>query len=111
MTDSEAIEYLDTWLGYHLDPNPTFDMQMSAAMQESNFTVPIWELYLTWITVFIWGELEMRLELVETEPYARDGSHPTIMLQLGWVELMFDSKVLYKFLYRKKYGETPMGLL
>ena len=98
MTDSEAIQYLDSWLEYHLNPNPSWDSQIRAGMQDLNVPEPVYCFVLFGITFFVWKKPEMRLELVETYPYAPDGEYPTMMLQIGWVELMFDSKLLYKFI-------------
>lgn len=62
------------------------------------------------ISFFIWDYKEYRIELVETYPYELDGQTPMLMIQIGTVEFMFYSKVLYKFIYKRKYGFLPRGL-
>lgn len=64
-----------------------------------------------WVsTVFIWRSFEVYIEAIETEPYELDGTTPLITLRIGWVEIMFESKQLYRIIYKRKWGFTPLGL-
>lgn len=86
------------------------DAEFKKATENVEFPVPIYDRHLFNISFFIWKKPEIHLELVETWPYAPDGDVPMLMIQFGWIEIMFYSKRLYRYFYRKKYNEDPAGL-
>jgi len=62
------------------------------------------------ITLFVWKKFILEKGIITTEPYTWDGDYPIIYFRLGWLELMFENKRLYKFLYKREYGFCPRGL-
>ena len=70
----------------------------------------IFEYHKFGVSLFVWKLPEFYVDVIETEPYQLDGSVPLLMIKIGFVELMFENKLLYKIIYKRKNGFTPMGL-
>ncbi len=60
--------------------------------------------------IFFFTKFKFELDICETEPYAPDGDAPFIFVRIGWVEFMFESKTLYKLIYKRRHGYEPWGL-
>lgn len=90
--------------------NKLTDEEIQKYIDKIDFPSPIVGFTLFGITFFMWSRPEFYFELIETEPYALDGSMPSIMVHLAWFEFIFESKTLYRFFYKRKYGEEPAGM-
>lgn len=62
------------------------------------------------IYFIIQKKFEFGISLLTCEPYAFDGSVPYTYFNLGFVIIQIKSKLIYKFLYKRKYGHNPRGL-
>ena len=83
---------------------------LNKEIKKVDIPVPLGVFDFLGVSVFIWKKPEVHLELVETWPYAPDGDVPMLMVQFAWFEIMFYSKPLYRFFYKRKYGRNPSGL-
>lgn len=66
-----------------------------------NFYIPIAN-----ISIFINKKPNFSFEAIETAPYRLDGEIPMVLINFLWLELLFENKFIYKFLYKQKYGIT-----
>lgn len=74
-------------------------------VKKAEIDCPIFSIYIFKVTVFIWRKFDIYLDFLETNPYALDGTIPIIFLRLGFLEISFYSKKIYKYLYKRKYNE------
>ena len=74
------------------------------------FDVPLLDFTVGNVTVFVWKKPEFHMTAMETSPYELDGETPLVFIQVGLVEVVFESKTLYKYLYRSKHKNDPPGL-
>jgi hypothetical protein len=77
---------------------------------DENSYIPLASTTIFGMTISIIKKPEFSIEILETEPYARDGEVPMIFVQLAWVDITFENKWLYKKLYFNKHGWMPPGL-
>lgn len=60
---------------------------------------PIKDISIFGITILIWKQSQgFTVELLETEPYEKNGTYPLIFAKLWYIEVMFCNKLLYKFI-------------
>lgn len=71
---------------------------------------PIWCLPVGNVLVSLERTPELVLEVLETHPYAFDGSIPITFIQIAWLQFTVEWKWLYKILYKRKYGYLPTAL-
>lgn len=57
--------------------------------------------------ISLWNRWDWGVLLVETHPYAPDGTYPVVMISFGFVDIDFECKPIYNYLYFKKYGYYP----
>lgn len=84
--------------------------QVNKEIKDLKIPEPILEFSFFSVSVFVWKYFNIEVDLVESYPYEPDGTTPLIMIQLGFVEFMFENKRLYSYLYKRKHGFKPMGL-
>lgn len=85
--------------------------ELEEKIRKIDIPIPIYDTQIFGLSIWIWKEFHKpELEIVETYPYEPDGTTPLIFARCGWVELVFENKMLYKFLYKRKHGYYPMAL-
>lgn len=67
-------------------------------------SIPILHFSLFGLSFLIWKDFKFLIEFCETEPYTPNGDIPLIFVQFGWLALVFENKMIYKFMYKRKYG-------
>jgi hypothetical protein len=65
----------------------------------------LFDFYLFGVGFYIYNKFESYVEFLETFPYREDGDIPMIFLKLGFIEVTFENKKIYKYLYKRKYNE------
>jgi len=89
----------------------TFDEKINKELKKDlDLPTPLVDFNLGPIGVFIWKYFDFSVDIIETYPYELDGSYPLIMIQLGWIEFLFENKLIYKYIYKIKHNSYPMGL-
>lgn len=81
-----------------------FDKIIIDEIKSFEFNYPVFELgawFSIWKQSVGWG-----VTLCETYPYAPDGEVPLVFIDIGKCQIMLDSPKLYKFFYKRKYGEV-----
>jgi len=74
-------------------------------MENMDFAIPFFNISIFNVHFSLYKIREMYLDFCETNPYRPDGEIPLIFLRMGHLEIVFESKKLYKYLYKKKYNE------
>ena len=72
-----------------------------------DYEEPLFHFFLLGVSLFVWKSFKFKAEAMETEPYAFDGTIPYVFITAGFFEVMFESKCLYKLLYKRKYDRIP----
>lgn len=67
--------------------------------------IPLFSFQLFGVLFSMYKRVEFSIDILETNPYTPDGDFPLIFLDIGFISLTFESKRIYKYLYKKKYGE------
>lgn len=57
------------------------------------------------------GSNDWFFDMCETEPYALDGEVPLLFVFLGYFWITIESKRLYKYFYKRKYGWIPYAFI
>lgn len=77
---------------------------------KDSMPTPILSLHVLNISIQVWKHFKFKIEFLETYPYKIDGEVPMIFVYLGPIELVFENKFIYKYLYKLKYKIFPRGL-
>ena len=67
--------------------------------------IPLFTFHVFGVLFSIYKRFKFGIEALETSPYKADGDFPLIFLDIGFLSLTFENKKIYKYLYKKKYGE------
>ncbi len=73
-------------------------------------TIPIKDFHILGLSIFINRDFTFHFFPIETEPYQLDGETPIVFLQVGWIELCFENKWIYKHLYKLRHKYWPRGI-
>lgn len=71
---------------------------------------PIYDFQISGLSILIWKEFRFGVELLETYPYKEDGEVPMLFILIGPIELIFENKWIYRYLYKRKYKHDPTGI-
>ena len=81
------------------------DEKIRKDMEEVIIECPILDFYIFGTSFLFYRKPELFFDICETHPYAPDGDIPLIFIRLGWLEIIFESKWIYKKVYKRRYGE------
>lgn len=81
------------------------DEKIKNAIEDVEIPLPILNFQVLGVMFSIYKRLEFGISFLETFPYKADGDIPLIFLNIGFAEIMFESKRVYKYLYKLKYKE------
>ena len=85
----------------------SIDEKISEEILDIDFDniIPLFDFHIFGVLFSIHKRFEFGIEALETFPYRADGEVPIIFLDIGFLSLTFENKSIYKYLYKKKYGE------
>ena len=63
------------------------------------------DFYIFGIYVLLWNKFDIGLDILESY-YIADGELPLIFAELGFLYINFESRRIYDFIYKRKYGES-----
>lgn len=71
---------------------------------DATIETPLKDFHIFNISFFVWKKSSFHFDILETYPYAEDGDVPAVFVRFSHFEILFYSKLIYKFIYKKRHG-------